>query len=243
MSMWLSHIPNLEVISVLPVLCGREEDGGNGEPAGTGGAGSGEPKPEGDKPEGASDKSDDGSQGDPQKKIAAQDEIIERLSQQRKEKDEKLQELLKYKEDAENAKLSDQQKIDKRIKELEESDAAKSETLQKLVVNNAFLAANDVTWHDPETALSLLDTSDLEFVVDEKTGVPTVKDKKAFAKAIAKLAEDKPYLVKTQPAEDDPKPGPKAWNGKTGDSPKPKASEEANERRRLQEKYPALRGR
>jgi len=245
MSMWLSHIPNLEVKSVLPVLCGRENDEGTENPAGTGGAGSGE-QPEGAKPNGNGPEGDgengSGSQGDPQKKIAAQDEIIERLAKQREEQDAELQELRKFKEEQENASLSEQQKRDKRIKELEEADSGKTATLQKLVVHNAFLAANDVTWHDPETALSLLDVSGLEFVED-KNGIPTVKDKKAFATAIAKLAEDKPYLVKTQADNDDPKPGPKEWKGKTGDAPKPKDSEKATERARLQSKYPALRGR
>jgi hypothetical protein len=242
MSMWSSHIPNLEVISVLPTLCGREDGDGEENPAGTGGAGAGEPSGSGNGPTGTSD-NDGESSGDPQKKITAQNEIIERLSGQRDGLTAQLQELQKYKDDAENAKLSDQQKIDKRIKELEESEATKSATLQKLVINNAFLAANEVTWHDPETALSLLDTSSFE-IVEDKNGIPTVKDKKAFATAMLKLAEDKPYLVKTpSDSGDGEKPGPKAWQGKTGDAPKPKASEAAAERARLEKKFPALRGR
>lgn len=241
MSMWSSHIPNLEINSVLPVLCGREDGAEDENLAGTGGAGSGEQKAEGENKSEAAGDNGNGSPGDPQKKIAAQDEIIERLAKQREEQDSELQELRKYREESENAKLSEQEKIDKRIKELEESDTAKSQKLQKLVINNAFLASNDVTWHDPETALSLLDTSGFE-IVEDKNGIPTVKDKKAFATAIAKLAEDKPYLVKT-PSEDGEKPGPKAWNGKTGDAPKPKTSEKAAERARLEQKYPALRGR
>lgn len=244
MSMWLSHISNLEVKPVLPVLCGREEDEDN-EDKGAGGAGSGEDNAGGGNGAGGTGDDKGGSQGDPQKKIAAQDEIIERLSRQREERDAELQELREYREQAENAKLSDKEKIDKQIEDLTKANESKDATLQKLVVNNAFLSANDVTWHDPETALSLIDISDFEIVVDEKTGIPAIKDKKGFAEAIAKLAESKPYLVKTQSDDDeeDGKPGPRAWKGKTGDTPKPKASEKAAERERLKSKYPALRGR
>lgn len=245
MSMWWSHIPNLnlEVKPVLPVLCGREndEDDENENKSGNGGAGTGEQKPEGGKPEGASEDGGE-SQGDPQKKIAAQEEIIARLAQQRQDADVELEELRKFKKASEDSKLSDQEKSTKRIAELEESVGAKDKTLQKLVINNAFLSANSVAWHDPETALSLLDTSGFEIVVDDN-GIPSVKDKKAFAAAIAKLAEDKPYLVKAKEDSEDDKGGPKNWNGKTGDGPKKRQTEETAERERLKNKYPALRGR
>lgn len=240
MSMWSSHIPNLEVKSILPTLWGCDGEGENQDQSGTGGAGTGEQQSSGEQPNGAGENGGE-SQGDPQKKIAAQEEIIARLAQQREERDAELEELKKFKEEADNAKLSEQEKVDKRIKELEESNTAKDQTLQKLVINNAFLTANDVQWHDAETALSLLDTSGFEIVVD-KNGIPSVKDKQGFAKAIAKLAEDKSYLVKTPANEGDGK-GPQQWQGKTGDAPKPKPNADSAERQRLQDKYPALRGR
>lgn len=246
MSMWSSRIPNLEVSTVLPVLCGREGEENEGEQPGEGGTGAGEKK--------SAEKSKDAgnsegeSQGDPQKKIAAQDEIIARKQRQLEELTPELEELRKYREEAENAKLSEKERIDKQIEALEKSQSAKDLALQKLVIHNNFLAANDVVWHDAETALSLLDTSGFEIVTDEN-GIPAVKDKAAFKKAIAKLAADKPYLVKTSNADEDDDAGkgkgPKQWTGgKTGDAPKPgKQSDAAADRARLLQKYPALRGR
>lgn len=241
MSMWSSHIPNLDFKLVLPVLCGREndEDEGNDGQPGEGGAGAGEQKAA-DSSAAAGD-NDSESQGDPQKKITAQNEIIARKQAALEAKETELEELRKFRQGIEDAKLSEKEKVDKRIKELEESSNAKDATLQKLVIHNAFLAANDVSWHDAETALSLLDTSGFE-IVNDGNSAPSVKDKVAFSKAIAKLAADKPYLVKT-PSEDAPAGGPKEWKGKTGDAPKPKQSDEAAEKERLRKKFPALRNR
>lgn len=244
MSMWSSHIFDTSLFSLnLPALVGREE-GENEEDGGqpnAGGAGEGDNKAGGSNAAAAGDDKGE-SQGDPQKKISAQDEIIARKQRQLDEQTTELEDLRKYRETAENAKLSEKERIDKRIEELEGSNTAKDAALQKLVLHNSFLASNDVQWHDAETALSLLDTSGFEIVVDEKTGIPAVKDKDAFKKAIAKLAADKPYLVKT-PAEDggDSGKGPKEWKGKTGETPKPKDSEESAERQRLLRKFPALR--
>lgn len=240
MSMWSSHIPNLDFKTALPVLCGRETDGVESGQPGEGGTGAGEQKST-EQSAGTGEK-DGGSEGNPQAKITAQEEIIARKQQQLTEKETELEELRKFKSKAEQAKLTDQEKIDLRIKELEESNSAKDKTLQKLVQKNAFISANDVAWHDPETALSLIDLSSFEIVVDENTGIPSIKDQKGFAEAIAKLAKDKPFLVKTPSTEGD-KPGAQAWTGSTGTPPKAKESADASERERLKKKFPALRGR
>lgn len=242
MSMWSSHIPNLDFIKALPVLCGREGDEDedkSGQP-GEGGTGAGDNKAEGGNADGTGDDKGE-SQGDPQKKITAQEEIIARKQRQLEETNSELEELRKFRKEAEDAKLSEKERIDQRVKELEESDAKKSASLQKLVVKNAFLSSNDVDWHDSETALSLIDLSEFEIVVDDE-GMPSIKDSKGFAAAIAKLAKDKPYLVKTPTEGGDGKPA--AWQGqKTGSTPAPKTSEKQAERKRLQDKFPALRNR
>lgn len=247
MSMWSSHIPSIDLSKVkFPTLTGREndeEENDEGQP-GEGGTGAGEQKSEADKAKGAGD-DDEADLGDPQKKIAAQQEIIARKQRQLEEVGPELEELRKFKQQAEEAKLSDEEKTNKRLKELEESDSKKSAALQKLVVKNAFLSSNDVVWHDPATALSLLDTSGFEIVSDED-GVPSVKDEKAFAAAIAKLAKDKPFLVKTSASdEEEEEKGPREWKGsKTGSVPAaPAKSKEQAQRDRLLKKFPALRGR
>jgi hypothetical protein len=243
--MWATHIPNLDFIKALPVLCGREEggEGVDGGQPGEGRTGAGEQNPEGGQQaaEGTGKTEGESPEGNPQAKIAAQQEIIDRLDNQRKEKDRELEELRKFKETKENESLSEQDRINKRIEKLESEIAAKDSTLQKLVVKQAFSSVEGIDWHDAGTALSLIDLSGFEIVIDEKTGIPAIKDAAGFKAAAEQLAKDKPFLVKT-PEKEAPKEktGPQEWQGgKTGGIPAPKQSEEQSRRARLLSKFPA----
>ena len=60
--------------------------------------------------------------------------------------------------------------------------------IKKLRLDNAFLSANDVDWHDAEAALRLADLSEVK-IGDDGT-VTGLKE------ALKKLSEAKPYLVK-----------------------------------------------
>ncbi len=242
MSMWWSHIPNIDLY---PVIRGREIDPPNPnpqipDPSAVGGAGTGTP------PAGQAG-SGDGTEGDPQKKIAALIEEKDRHwtdAQEAKRKLEELspelEELRKFKEKADTDKLTNEQRVQKEIDDLKTLVAQKDQIIdslkngqKKLAIQNAFLQHEEVKWHKPERALALADLSAIE--IDEKDGVATVKNPDALTKAIKDLAESDPYLVVNPDT-------PPSWKGKTGDPATPKAPKsEAARVDELKGKYPALR--
>lgn len=121
-------------------------------------------------------------------------------------------------------------KATERVGELETQVSDLTGENRNLKVQNAFLSANSVTWHDPDAALSLADLSE---VLDDEGNV----DKAALKKALDALSKAKPFLVKA----DDGKPekekkgpsGQPVGSGKKKDGNEPdKAS--------LLKKYPAL---
>lgn len=234
-SMWSSHIPNIDF---LPIIVGSDVDPNapgstvGGDPAG--GAGTGAEGGQG-APDPAKKDEDKNHEGDPQKKILAQDEIIARKQEKLDEAETELQELRKFREETETAKLTEQQKRDKEFEEVTQERDTLRAGVEKLVLKNAFLSSKEFDWHNPERALALVDLSDLE-VVQTKDGSFGIKNPDELSKRIKALAESDGYLLKKEDTE------PK-WTGKTGD-PKPgnkKVTDEAAERARLEKKYPSLR--
>lgn len=234
-SMWWSHIPNIDFI---PVLSGREND--TVEP-GAGGNDAGEPG-------GAGGSQADDQNLDPQKKITALNEEKDRHFQARTEAEKKLadadaelEELRNFKKEKDQETLTSEEKVAQQIDELTKTVEQKeaqiqllTESSKKLVIRNAFLAANDVKWHNAESALSLADLSGVE-VVDGKDGVPALKDQASVKTAVEALAKSHPYLVDTTE-------GSPSWEGKTGDQPqRRKTTDAAAKRDKLLKDYPALR--
>jgi hypothetical protein len=111
-----------------------------------------------------------------QQRTRAADQRAAKIEQELKQlRDKDLPEIEKLKRDFdETAKQSDQ---------LMESN-------QRLALQVAFLSDNAVTWHDPKTALKLVDTS--QVTIDDDGSVSGMKD------ALAALAKSHPYLVKTE---------------------------------------------
>lgn len=121
-------------------------------------------------------------------------------------------------------------KATERVTELEGEVTTLTNDNRTLKVQNAFLSANSVTWHDPDAALALADLSE---VLDSDGNV----DKAALKKALTDLSKAKPFLVKAaDDKEKDGKNGPSGQpvgSGRTKDKNEPdKAS--------LLKKYPAL---
>lgn len=121
-------------------------------------------------------------------------------------------------------------KATERVTELEGEVTNLTNDNRTLKVQNAFLSANSVTWHDPDAALALADLSE---VLDSDGNV----DKAALKKALTDLSKAKPFLVKAaDDKEKDGKNGPSGQpvgSGRTKDKNEPdKAS--------LLKKYPAL---
>jgi hypothetical protein len=120
---------------------------------------------------------------------AEYDKLLRRMkaADQRASKAEKAQQDRERKEksDLENAQ-SDLQERDTRIAELQSE-------LSALKLNNAFLAANTISWHNPGAALKLAQS---DGYMDDVVGDDGTVDEKALKSALQKLAKDHQYLVK-----------------------------------------------
>lgn len=191
--------------------------------------------------------------GDPAKKIAALTEEKDRHYAKRQDAEKtaadlkrERDELAKWKEEQENAKKGDVERLQGQIDKLTKANSDLQTTNDRLAVENAFHAANDVQWHNPKRALSSLDLSDVK-IEGGKVDVEALKKK------IEALAKDEPYLVKTKEGEgsnSDSGDGSKGKNegkatGKTGTPPGKKdvGAGKGNDLEALAKKYPALRGR
>lgn len=216
------------------VLRGRD-----GEPVEPDGAE--EPK-DGDKPTGGTGDKDDADKPDKkvapsaeEKRIAGLEEERDRHFTKRKEAETALAEAKRT-----IAQLQKDGSPDDALKksndDLTASNTALTSANESLMLENAFLKATGYDWVDSEAALRLADLSNVEF--DEKSHKAT-----GLESALAKLAKDKPYLLKPKADADDttpPKPG-------TGTPPAPSArsakdaADRAAQDARLKAKYPALR--
>lgn len=236
-SMWWSHIPNIDFV---PVITGAEPDPDDKDKDenkdGTGGAGGSHVDP-------------NAGDLDPQKKIDALTEEKDRHWTKAQEAERKLQEtadeleeLRKFKQTADDSKLTDDERVSKEIetlnKTVEDQNAViegLKESARKLVLNNAFLGQTDVKFHNAERALALVDLSDVE-IIEGKDGIPVLKDPNKLSAAIKALAASDAYLVDTS-SEKQP-----LFDGKTGDKPlQKKVPGEAAKRDKLLKDYPALR--
>lgn len=231
-TMWSSYI----LPSIIGAEPGEADPNGedpNGENQSTSGAGGEGQKPEGNKP-------DPAENGDPQKKIAAQDEIIARKQKTLEQQEAELQELREFKQQQEREKMTADEKAEADRKELESSNQKLTEGMQKLVLENAFLRSNEYQFHNPETALRLADLSQVE-IVEGANGFQ-LKDPKSLKKALDDLVKENPYLVKSD--ESDKGKNDNKWQGNTGTPPKQKReNDDVAERAKLAKKYPALRNR
>lgn len=113
---------------------------------------------------------------------------VRKLRAEAAENRKRLRELeAKVKAD-EDAKLTEQERLQKRIAELEKKDSEYQQTLQERTVRyEVMLTANKLGIVDPDAAFRLLDVSSLEFDEDGKPN--------NIEKVLKKLVSDKPYLI------------------------------------------------
>lgn len=90
-------------------------------------------------------------------------------------------------------KLTATEEVAAKVPELEKAVEGHAATIDKLRLDNAFLASSDITWHNPEDALRLADMSKVKITEDGKV--------EGLADALKELAEKRPYLVKKDEAE------------------------------------------
>lgn len=163
-------------------------------------------------------------------RVYTQDEIdaLTRRMQAADKNAATLQEKLKQFEDKDKTEL---EKATRDLQEQQRRAEAAEKELLKVRLHNKFLASNKYEWHDPETALALLDTS--EVVVEEGGKVVGLEE------AMNKLAKAKPFLLKGKESG-----GGSNGGGRPSGSQPPanggKGNKDAQEREALKKKYPAL---
>lgn len=146
--------------------------------------------------------------------------------------------------EAANAKIKEFEDKDRSELEKAQNDAREAQevrdklnqTVSGLRMQVAFLSSNDVNWHDPAVALRLLDTTDIS--IDDDGNVKGMKE------AIKRLADGHKYLVKSKDGD--------AGNGDEERPPRKKTGDSTNgsvgggskiDRKKMEERFPALRGR
>lgn len=169
---------------------------------------------------------------DPQAKIRALTEEKERHFKKAQDQETELNELRKFREEQERAKLTEAQKLEADKAKAEAETNKLKEENRRLALQNAFLAANTVKWHDSAAALKLVDLSEVKVENGE------VQNPDALKSAIDKLAKDSPWLVNDEADEQkkERKPPPSSGTPPQGKTPDPKAVDKDA----LARKYPAL---
>lgn len=117
---------------------------------------------------------------------ARHDQILNQLQaadRKRQEAENALQQLR-------DKDLPEAERAKRELEGLRTENADLKSRLAKSAVTNQFMLDNTHTWHDPKTALALLDQSGL-VVSDDYSTVTGMKE------ALAALAKAHPYLIKT----------------------------------------------
>lgn len=217
------------ILAIGNIVAFDNEDEAEGEAGGTGEANN-ESDSDTGKKSGEDDDSDDDSETLKKKlknraeQASRQDAEIARLKKVEREADE----LRKAKEEQDRKGRSELDNLKADLEKAGKTIAAKDDTIRRLTVENTFMTLKEIDWHNPATALRLVDLSDVEF--DESTG--QVKDRKALVNAAKELAKDNPYLVKSKTAVDEGTPNGKQ-SGKVPAGGKPKETDDAT----LRSKY------
>lgn len=208
--------------------------GGSGDGGAAGGSGSGSEDQSGG--DGGSDAAGNNSGGTTVSKEEF-DRVIERM----KAADRNAAAAAAKLKELEEKDLSEQEKIAKRLPELEAQVNELAAENKGLKAKVAFLGIDTHSWHDPDVALGQVDLSE---VIDADGNI----DKKALKKSVEDLAKNKPFLVKS--ANDDKSggsgSGAQGNQGGTGSSGTPAGSggkpgsNQSLDEAALRKKYPAL---
>lgn len=170
--------------------------------------------------EGAEEGDDDDESDDPvslKAKIKALTEEKERHYKRRKAAEAERDALRQNKQIKDEGAAASDDKSTGEVDKATKAAAAAQARARELQVENAFLKANKIDWHDAQDALKHLDMSEVD--MDEDGNV----DAKSLEAELRRLAKAKPYLVKSKAKTADGE----AEDGKG----KEKTSSKANRRR------------
>jgi predicted RNase H-like nuclease (RuvC/YqgF family) len=199
---------------VFPIM-GGAEDGESEE------EGSGSESPPGDEDH----SEDDDKTKDPRIKELS-DENAKRRNEAKRLADELAKAQAKLKE-IDDADKSETEKLNSKINELEKRNESLIEANKELSIKNAFLADTKHAWRNPDSALKLLDLSEVDISDDGKiTGLD---------KAIKALADSDSYLL--VPKDEDTGLPKERSGDRTQQPPKDKAQKTRED---LIKRFPAL---
>lgn len=122
--------------------------------------------------------------------------------------------------------LPEVEKLKRDFEETQQQVTTLRDTNQKLALQVAFLKDNTYSWHNPETALKLVDLS--QVTVEEDGSVSGLKD------ALKALATSNDFLVRKEATTEAPKPASTASGNNGG------AGGSAPKRSQLAARFPAL---
>lgn len=188
-------------------------DGGNGDGTGDGGGGDSSTTPG---------------------KVYTEDDIQAVLRRMQAADRAKSAAELKVRE-FENKNKTELEKAQSDLAEVTAKAEAAEKALLETRIHNKFLASNKYNWHDPETALKLLDLADVEVKEDGSVD--------GLDKAIESLAKAKPFLVNGDGKKQEPKNNGGQGGGRPSGSQPPAnggGKDRDKDRARLLEKYPQL---
>jgi hypothetical protein len=221
----LGHTPNGE--QIYPIR--GAEDNGTGENVTSTDSDSSKDGGEGDgNTDSDKSKTDTNTDGDG----SVSREEYEALKRRMQQADRNFAAARKKLDDAEKAKLDAQTRAERERDEARKTADDLAEQVQQYQIRVKFLGFNKYEWHDPETALALVDLSEVEISEDGKvSGLDT---------AMKRLANSKPFLLKPK----DEQGQPKNKSGETPSGGSKSKSDQASSRESLERKYPGLvRGR
>jgi hypothetical protein len=221
---------------IVPFFAGAEDDDTDQDQNQNGSeGGSGDGSTEGD----GGSNGDSGTDGGNGKKLYTEEEVAGFINKM-KAADKRASDYEKKINDAELATKSEIEQAKIREQQAQQEAKEAREELKKARIHNKFLASNKYTWHDPETALKLLDLGEVEVADDGAV--------KGLDNAIKTLADAKPFLLKQTDGDGgDNKQGKATTStgnkqGSTGNQPagNKQGKDRDKDRARLLEKYPAL---
>lgn len=182
-----------------------------------------------------SDKDDDdkskGTGSDDADKDDDADADAEKLRKRMKAADKRADEAERKLREREDAEKDEVTKAKEKVLETEKEIEGLRSTINDLRLQNAFLTANTHPWHDPDDAL---DVAQRKGYLEDVTDDDGVVSKKDLAKALDRLAKEKPYLVKSKDKDKDDEPGGPSGEpagGRSDNTKDDKAKEEARRRR------------
>jgi predicted RNase H-like nuclease (RuvC/YqgF family) len=193
-----------------------------------GGAEDGESEEE--KPGDESSESEDHSEDEDKTKDPRIKELSDENARRRNEAKRLADELTKAQarlKEIDDADKSETERLNSKITELEERNKALIAANKELSIKNAFLADKKHAWRNPDSALKLLDLSEVDIDDDGKIS--------GLDKAIKKLADSDSYLL--EPTDEDTGLPKQPSGDRTRQQPKDKA---AKSREDLIKRFPAL---